>query len=856
MKRSVVRRIFLPLFFGTALATGGGWLTFDLFVGPVVFQSARQALRDEDIKGVEARAKYYTVTLRGTVSSPEAREAVQAAVNPTGGWGMRARAEDNRIKVPPTLTMVEISDSGLRAIGWVKDELEREALLDLALRQGGFERDQVDVSEIRVFPYVTGTGAGAISLSTPATAKLVSGMVWLRGFWESLPKVPRIEGNPEGTQLLLRGRVATTKEREAVTLWIAGLRPDLKIDGSGIDLDPKTRPIVLPPPGSAPAPDGWLGPLWTSLTTRPSILFRAGTEDGQTSLSGLIPSSANWVEAFKPGHLPGGLQASPAVAAEPDEDLTVATLAALVKVVGGLHEGFLQYSSTGLTIRGEGDASRLDALRAVDLTPLPPELIHVEVKLPEPGRLSGILDGDNLVLRGIAPDVATRDALVTWIQFVRPDLTIDSSKMTIDPMVIRWNAPPLPDRAGAAFPDIDNSYPWLRKLVSTLRTGPSLHFRAAQEDAPATFSWLGPTELRWASTIAAAAAASGQVNLSTLSPGGRTSPLVSDEAAPAPTNLGQLIGSVASLQNGELIYDPGSGLTVRGRATPAQEQVILTIGAGRMDPAKVHFELAPPPARPEAPRQEVTLGAVWTDSSLSLYGAVPEDAAKEIILTALKEGGHRARIDAGALEVKPGPRFPAPLLVAELANRFVSAPGDRRFSLTETSLNVSGEITTALLRDWKPVLDKFAQAGFGINPKWEIYASVHHFPSHRGGAGLPPASRDKLIAILKANELHFEAGSAEIRDAEHAKITAICAALKEINSPSLKVVVGGHGESHGNPAQNQALNRRRAEAVVEAIIANGGSPNQFKVEDFGTVPETAPAPVSSAQARRVELILQ
>ncbi len=856
MKRSVVRRILFPLVAGTALATFGGWWFFEAFVNPVVSKTAKKILRDGKHKGVEARINYYTVSLRGNVSSPAAREAAQAALNQTDGWGLRARTADNRVKVPPSLTMVEVSAAGLRAIGWVKDETEREALLDLALRQGGFDRDQVDVSEVQVYPYVTPTGAGSISVSTPATAREVSGMAWLRGFWESLPKVPRLEGTPEGRNLRLRGRVATEDDRKAVTKWVTSIRPDLKVDGSRIDLDPQTRPITLPAAKSAPDPDSWLEPLASALTVRPSLRFRAPTETSSPSLSGLIPASENWSTTLNPENFGGDLKISPVVVPNPDEDLTATKLAALIKVVAGLHEGVMEYAATGLTIRGEGDPKQLDALRAIDLDPLLPELTKIEVKMPEPGRLSGILDGTNLLIRGTAPDEATRDALVAWIRFVRPDLSVDAGGLTIDPMVVRWTAPVIPDTPGPAFQDVEVSHPWLRKIVSVLRTGPSLHFLAGNEDQPATFTWFGPSDLTWASTLAAAAAASGQPNLSGLRPGGKTSPLISDASAPAPTILGQLIGAVASLPEGELIYHPDTGLTIRGLATPAQEQVILTICTGRMDPARVHIELRPPPVDADVPRDVSTLGGFWHEGTLSFYGTVPNAEAEALILAAMRESGHRIRVDASAIELREGPRFPSPTHVAELAIRLASVPGTRRFTFGETSVTVSGEVTQSLLREWKPVFDKLAQGGFGESPRWEIYPSIYHFPSYSRGPGLSPQVRDRLSELLAANEILFAAGSATLSESEQAKLSTIAFALQELTVP-VKVVAGAHGEAHGAPAQNTALNRARVEAVVEGLTQLGTGSTQFVIEEFGSAPTANDHGSESAikPARRVELLL-
>ena len=857
MKPSALRRVFLPLVFGTALSTAGGWFAYDFYVRPVMERQARQILRSGEHKGVESRFQYNTVVLRGTVSSPEARQAASDALNLTGGWGLRVRAEDNRIKVPPSLTMVEVSDTGLRAIGWVKEQAERDALLDLALRQGGFDREQVDVSEVYVYPFVITTGAGAISLSTLATAKEVSTMAWLRGFWESMPKVPRIEGSPEGNRLFLRGRVTDTAERRTLLKWISEVRPDLEVDGSEIDFDPKTKAIILPKSGEAPSPDSWLGPLWTSLTVRPFLRFQAAGDGAEATLAGLVPGTDPWRTAIR-----GGLQtqtenlyASPAVVPDPDEDLSPTALGSLIKIVADLYEGSLEYAPTGLTIRGEGDAVQLDKLRAIDLNPLPTEFVHIDVRLPEPGRLNGILDGSNLVLRGVAPDTATRDGLIAWIQFVRPDLTVEASKLTIDPMVIRWAAPPLPDQPGAAFPEIESSFPWMRKLVSVLRTGPSIHYRAVGDSGPASFSWFGPTELRWMSTIASAALSGGESNLSALLPGGRISPLVSVVDAPEPEILGQLIGAVSSLRKGEVIYDPAIGLTIRGEVTPAQEQVILAIGAGRMDPAKVHFELDKIRASADSPRRKTTFTAVWVDGTLTLSGVIPDERAREDLLLVIKEGGHRARVDSAALEVQSGLRLPATMLLAELTNRVVATPGNRRFSFTETGVSLSGEVTSDLLRDWKPVLDRLAQNGFGSTPTWKFYPSVYHFPSQRGGGGLPPGSREGLAGVLEANQILFEPGSAEIAPTEQVKLETLRTALREAG-PNAKLIAGCHGETAGDPAQNEALNRRRTEAVIEALIAPGElTATQFSVEAFSEVPPSGSEP-SSAPSRRVELLLK
>lgn len=381
MNRSAVRRVVLPMVVGTVLATCAGWWTFEALLAPTVQRTLRNRLRAEGHQGVEARVRFFTVSLRGILPTPAAREAVEATCNPTGGWGLRARAVDNRIKVPPSLTTVEVTSDGLRATGWVRDETEREALLDLALRQGGFERDQIDVSGVQVFPCVIPTGSRAISLSTPATARVVSGLDWLHPLWDAMPKMPRLEGNPEGRALRLRGRVATEVERESTIRWVASIRPDLKVDGSRIELDPRTRPLQLPAAGSPPPPDSWLQPLANGLAARPSLRFRAAHQNAPASLSGLVPAAGDWVNTLNPqGKWGSHLKVSPVIRPNPEEDLAPATLASLIHAVSGLREGLLEYEPGGLLIQGEGDPGQIKALRAIDLEPFLPDLTRIEVR--------------------------------------------------------------------------------------------------------------------------------------------------------------------------------------------------------------------------------------------------------------------------------------------------------------------------------------------------------------------------------------------------------------------------------------------------------------------------------------------
>jgi len=73
--------------------------------------------------------------------------------------------------------------------------------------------------------------------------------------------------------------------------------------------------------------------------------------------------------------------------------------------------------------------------------------------------------------------------------------------------------------------------------------------------------------------------------------------------------------------------------------------------------------------------------------------------------------------------------------------------------------------------------------------------------------------------------------------------------------PASSAVVRGYTDSTGNPAHNLQLSQRRAQAVVDYLVAHGVSSSQLRSEGFG-----ADNPVASnataagrAQNRRVTI---
>ena len=81
---------------------------------------------------------------------------------------------------------------------------------------------------------------------------------------------------------------------------------------------------------------------------------------------------------------------------------------------------------------------------------------------------------------------------------------------------------------------------------------------------------------------------------------------------------------------------------------------------------------------------------------------------------------------------------------------------------------------------------------------------------------------------------------------------------------SAPVRVDGHTDAIGSDAANQALSERRAQAVVDHLVAAGVDPGRLRAQGFGesrpvapnTHPDGADDPDGRARNRRVEVVLE
>jgi peptidoglycan-associated lipoprotein len=113
---------------------------------------------------------------------------------------------------------------------------------------------------------------------------------------------------------------------------------------------------------------------------------------------------------------------------------------------------------------------------------------------------------------------------------------------------------------------------------------------------------------------------------------------------------------------------------------------------------------------------------------------------------------------------------------------------------------------------------------------------------------------DNPDSTLSQREIYFEFDRADVR-AEYLPIIRAHAAYLRAN-PSARMLLEGHADERGSREYNLSLGERRGNAVLDLMMAEGGSSNQIEVVSYG---EERPVCRQSSENcwernRRVEIV--
>lgn len=119
----------------------------------------------------------------------------------------------------------------------------------------------------------------------------------------------------------------------------------------------------------------------------------------------------------------------------------------------------------------------------------------------------------------------------------------------------------------------------------------------------------------------------------------------------------------------------------------------------------------------------------------------------------------------------------------------------------------------------------------------------------------PIAERLRQRGRAVLSDLVFPTGSSELDGRAFPSLAELAAYLRA--TPDARVVLVGHSDAEGALDSNIALSRRRAESVVQRLVAaHGVAPGQLRAEGVGYLAPIAPNVTQEGRAanRRVEVI--
>jgi len=111
---------------------------------------------------------------------------------------------------------------------------------------------------------------------------------------------------------------------------------------------------------------------------------------------------------------------------------------------------------------------------------------------------------------------------------------------------------------------------------------------------------------------------------------------------------------------------------------------------------------------------------------------------------------------------------------------------------------------------------------------------------------------DAVNAQIRRRGIAYTTGAADLTDQGKATLAIIATILK--NNPTVRVQVNGYTDNVGTPARNLALSQRRAQAVVDYLVANGIAAARLQAKGFGQDNPIASNDTEQgrAQNRRIE----
>ncbi len=338
------------------------------------------------------------------------------------------------------------------------------------------------------------------------------------------------------------------------------------------------------------------------------------------------------------------------------------------------------------------------------------------------------------------------------------------------------------------------------------------------------------------------------------------------------------------------LLDPAARATVEkiARRRPGVRTVDVSgvAGVAQLDPANTGTvpDGTPVPTTAKPPIRAPQVSAVFTSSSVTVKGEVPDEEAKKALLGRLLARGEQfSVVDEVTIAAEPKER-PDMAQYRRLGTFFDTLA---RLSVTRadvnfdrTILSVNAEVATGADRDLLRREGIVLVGGSADNVRGEIslpngsdttVASEDSAAdtSIAGGTTttldpsvvtVPPlpatpeaaAAQSAITLAVSDRTISFAKNSFSLSDEGDAVVADVAAALK---TSAAKVEVGGHTDWKGREALNLELSQKRADAVRAALIEAGIDTSRITAKGYGEqVPVASNATESGrSKNRRIEI---
>lgn len=234
----------------------------------------------------------------------------------------------------------------------------------------------------------------------------------------------------------------------------------------------------------------------------------------------------------------------------------------------------------------------------------------------------------------------------------------------------------------------------------------------------------------------------------------------------------------------------------------------------------------------------------WNGQVVTVRGDLSTEERKEFMTTTLDDAFFRVNVDeVNSVEgLADEGEWIGSVLSLALFAKDLMPQGLIVVSPDQELIVLSGTVEDKTVRNDlnSRLVELAATIGFDANPAVRV-------PENLPTKEEVEALQVDLNALLEDKVVEFRVNSDEITDAGRALLDEILATLQL--APEIRIEIGGHADSQGTVAANQALSEARAMAVLAYLVDQGEDSDRFDVIAYGDTVPIAPNDTEEGRAR-------